>query len=234
MGTMRRLRFALFTLLAACSLAISVTAVAGWFLRTSGTDHWIWMRSTPPSAADPFFRWDQWQLTFAGGAIVLDRYKVAREDSDIQDRAQTPVNTFKHEVDLPQHTPLVTLPTWRNIQWISKTYFLYGQFGAGASWYDGPGYGSRRYWAIRGPLWFVMIAGAIPALAWEIRYRKWVRRQWRIWRGLCATCGYDLRATSDRCPECGQRPPKKTRWKWWLFGRAPTLQIPNGDAPTPK
>ena len=44
------------------------------------------------------------------------------------------------------------------------------------------------------PFWFLLLlAGAGLAL--------WRRKHFRA--GLCAACGYDLRATPDRCPECG-------------------------------
>jgi hypothetical protein len=53
------------------------------------------------------------------------------------------------------------------------------------------------------PYWSLLCATATPpALAWA-RWRRRRTRQRRMAEGLCAVCGYDLRASKGRCPECG-------------------------------
>lgn len=63
----------------------------------------------------------------------------------------------------------------------------------------GMNYGS---WELNLPY---IYAGAITLAtptAWLIRHARKNRRT----TGLCTACGYDLRATPDRCPECGALP----------------------------
>jgi hypothetical protein len=55
-------------------------------------------------------------------------------------------------------------------------------------------------WYLRVPHWsFVALSLPVPTLWLLIRRHRLERKR----QGHCRQCGYDLRATPERCPECG-------------------------------
>jgi hypothetical protein len=64
-------------------------------------------------------------------------------------------------------------------------------------------------WALAIPYWAIVsltagMAATLPAIHSFRRHRSLST----ITKSLCRKCGYDLRATPDRCPECGTAPTK--------------------------
>ena len=57
------------------------------------------------------------------------------------------------------------------------------------------------------PDWSLLLVFAALPVAWLLLWWRDRGRRRRIERGLCARCGYDLRATTNRCPECGAMLP---------------------------
>jgi hypothetical protein len=58
------------------------------------------------------------------------------------------------------------------------------------------------------PWWFVAVMSAIAPAAWLRGHLRRHRQRKRVGRGLCPACGYDLRGTPERCPECGAHFPR--------------------------
>jgi hypothetical protein len=77
---------------------------------------------------------------------------------------------------------------WQGVRWLTIPY------------YNGASLDHSiiiSYWLI------ILLTGIVP-VAWLVRFRRRASWSWRL--GLCRACGYDLRATPDRCPECGNVP----------------------------
>jgi hypothetical protein len=54
------------------------------------------------------------------------------------------------------------------------------------------------------PYWFIVLLTAILPGVWLAGWWRRRARRLRMRPGLCRHCGYDCRATPERCPECGR------------------------------
>ena len=63
--------------------------------------------------------------------------------------------------------------------------------------------GATVRWTLFQSIGLPLIVPLVLPAVWLLRRH---RRQRRLGSGLCPACGYDLRATPGRCPECGTTP----------------------------
>jgi len=176
---MKRLVRILFTSLAALSLLICLATAVLWV--KSYKTAWIVFRTTPPT-----------ELQFGASCGELWAYHAT--DPIIQNSG-------------PPGWHINPYPTPDNVRdWGYGPRYLpfhFDHFGLG--WGSGP-YAtrpSRTAAVLIVPCWLAFVLTLLLPPIWLYSWRSQRMRHSRSTAGLCPICGYDLRATPDRCPECG-------------------------------
>ena len=193
---MRRLRLT-FTITSAIACAL---AIVMWF-RSHHAGEMIGREARDHTGYVATFH----GLFSGGGQLALGRLQVARREGLPEE------NTFVNRVG--------TRRSWRWRREFMPEPFLQS---AGNARLERAGFGSRtdvtatdfrRHCRGVGVPYglVVIVTGALPAWVITSRVARAVRRIERATTGRCVNCGYDLRASSRRCPECGVEPGSVTR-----------------------
>ena len=81
---------------------------------------------------------------------------------------------------------------------------MWGEWGE-LLFYMGP---VQPYTSVALPMWLLFVLTAVlPVMTGVVALQRLARRVLRRRNCLCPSCGYDLRATPGRCPECGTIAP---------------------------
>jgi hypothetical protein len=182
----RRFFLFLFMLIAACSALICLGSTVLWVRGYFVGDTFKYIRLHQPGSAETWDR--EYVVASSRGSIGLattvtknlTRGKPVRALTWGRDRPPIPIAG-------PSPTPWGRL----GFQFISQTVPL-GQDGF------------IFVIGVIAPSWFVVFMSAMPPGLWYVLWRRRRRTQLRIERGQCVRCGYDLRESPGRCPECGE------------------------------
>ena len=188
----------LLNLLTALSLLLFIAVVILWV-----RSHWVAdsVRSYRPDL--PAARWASDSLVSTRGRFLLSRTRVTFVSPKY-------AGAFAESVSLggvARYSYAASEPYW----YAPRERSAWNRLGFGIMPYDGARSHfetSRRQFGAYAPHWlFALATAALPALwLWSRRARLAALR-----RGRCPSCGYDLRTTPDRCPECGASPVPQPR-----------------------
>jgi hypothetical protein len=184
-----RVRRRLFNLAAAASLVLCVAVAALWLRSASVADAVGYDSNFHAASIQKDLALQSACGTITLRVILIPSEALARDDED------PPASFYRESSETgPDDDPLIAA---RRAGW---TLFGFGYYpyqepdSIGRAWTE-----TFTKFELYLPHWFVALACAVlPA--------RWLALAHRRRRGpamACATCGYDLRATPERCPECG-------------------------------
>jgi hypothetical protein len=207
---MRRLARHLFTLWSSISLLLCVGVCALWVRGRSGYDEAVWsydryLRDRSAAASQVFITAEkrlwvgaEWAHVAAfNGQLVWGYY----------DRATKSGGRPRFELT---HLRYNAMPAWGFVKYDADI----GTTGWGPLRWESFSRSAAkqgddfRFMRVGVSHWLLAPIVLVLPVMWVRRFRR-SRRLRRA--GLCASCGYDLRATPERCPECGAVASASTR-----------------------
>ena len=192
---MRRLARYSFTLCSLASLMMCGVPTASFVGGLYETDQLYY---TTQSFDGTRWRYGAWGIASVQGRLILHRNDGS---SGAGGASQTEfVRRFGHE-GTGWRCEWAPLPDggliFRRDRWWNRVGFGYADMVTPPA---GPGGVTTRSRQVVVPIAVPLLASAMPPVVWVCR--RLVRRH-RLRCGLCQNCGYDLRTSPRRCPECG-------------------------------
>jgi hypothetical protein len=183
-----------FNVLAAVSLILCVAIIVLWVRSYWVDDSWKCQTLDAPKS-----RWTEYELSSDFGAIYALYFPIQFSmPADATDRLQSGADEAPGYYHIARPSHPADYDNFSASFWNRRGFVLRFEQHANVRVSNPSTYRMDRALV---PDWFIVLILLLLSLPGMIQIR---RDRLRRRAGLCFACGYDLRATPDRCPECGE------------------------------